>query len=265
MQTGSITLQCMFHNLTHLKLIFDFMRPLGLLKWNWLIELLENFPKLQTLIIHKADIVSKFTDRHRKEPKFVPECLSSHLTTCSLRNYSRINCEFPFAKYIMQNSGVLRTMTNIKLQMFMELSYGWNEFCISVNIKGISLFTRHPCINYYICNQHYCCTVRISSPLREHHISVSKSQPKQKVRSGATPRLSLTSSLSNFAERGSKRFSWAPKHVYWKRKSSRLSPSDRVAWETMTGIQEDCISPFFSRRERTTPFCFNFRGMAAYK
>jgi len=48
-------------------------------------------------------------------------------------------------------------------------------------------------------------------------------------------------------------FSWAPKngveetapkHVYWKRKSSRLSPSDRVAWETMTRIQEDCISPF---------------------
>jgi len=168
MQTAPTAFHCMFHNLTHLELSFDFVYPFGSLKWSTLIKLLGNFPKLQTLIIHEVffllnikhfhcplffrfyfyiylfifktiqclyhcqvDIVHNFSDRYWKEPKIVPECLLSHLTTCSLRNYSRINCEFPFAKYIMQNSRVLRTMaihtakfldTNTKLQMFMELS-----------------------------------------------------------------------------------------------------------------------------------------------
>lgn len=48
-------------------------------------------------------------------------------------------------------------------------------------------------------------------------------------------------------------FSWVPKYaieetaprdVYRKRKSCRPSPSDRAARETMTGVQEDRISPF---------------------
>lgn len=36
----------------------------------------------------------------------------------------------------------------------------------------------------------------------------------------------------------------APKEVYRKRKSSGLTPSDRVAWEAMTGIQEDHVSGY---------------------
>jgi len=75
--------------------------------------------------------VNNFGDGDWEEPAIVPECLLSHLTTCSLRNYSRINCELRFAKYIMQNSRVLSTMTiqstkflktNTKLLMFKELS-----------------------------------------------------------------------------------------------------------------------------------------------
>ncbi|RHN78555.1 putative FBD domain-containing protein [Medicago truncatula] len=120
----------MFHNLTHLELIFNFMHSSGSLKWSWIMKLLENFPKLQTLIIEEVDIVHNFGDKGWEDPKVVPRCLLSHLTTCSLRNYSRINCELPFARYIMQNSRILRTMTiqsaefldtNTKLQMFMEL------------------------------------------------------------------------------------------------------------------------------------------------
>ncbi|GAU28183.1 hypothetical protein TSUD_313420 [Trifolium subterraneum] len=41
-------------------------------------------------------------------------------------------------------------------------------------------------------------------------------------------------------------------------------PFDRVAWETMTQIQENCLSSFFCRWARTTPLCFNGRGMDAY-
>ncbi|KAL2346823.1 hypothetical protein Fmac_000823 [Flemingia macrophylla] len=95
--------------------------------------------------------------------------------------------------------------------------------------------------------------VSISSPPREHRISVSVSRPKQKTRSGAPQRSSFTSSLSNLQKEARRAFSWAPKNtvdknapkdVYRKRKSSGLSPSDRVAWEAMTGIQEDRISAF---------------------
>jgi hypothetical protein len=63
------------------------------------------------------------------EPTTVPKCLSSHLTTCTIRSYSRFNCGLQFAKYIMQNSRVLSTMTiqssksiDTRLQMLTELS-----------------------------------------------------------------------------------------------------------------------------------------------
>ncbi|MED6212503.1 hypothetical protein PIB30_083940, partial [Stylosanthes scabra] len=89
--------------------------------------------------------------------------------------------------------------------------------------------------------------VSINSPPREHRISILGSRPKQKARPGAPPKMSFTSSLSNLQKEARRAFSWAPKNtmeksapkdVYRKRKSSGLSPSDRVAWEAMTGIQE---------------------------
>ncbi|XP_073225030.1 uncharacterized protein [Cicer arietinum] len=104
--------------------------------------------------------------------------------------------------------------------------------------------------------------VSISSPPREHRISVSGSRPKQKARPGAPPRLSFTSSLSNLQKEARRAFSWAPKNaveknapkdVYRKRKSSGLSLSDRVAWETMTGIQEDRISSFSADGQERLP------------
>jgi len=81
--------------------------------------------------LSQADTVTNSGHKDWEDPTIVPECLLSHLTTCSLRNYSRINCEFQFANYIIWNSGVLSTMiiqcaksveTNTKHQMFMELS-----------------------------------------------------------------------------------------------------------------------------------------------
>ncbi|KAL1300935.1 hypothetical protein HN51_045559 [Arachis hypogaea] len=104
--------------------------------------------------------------------------------------------------------------------------------------------------------------VSISSPPREHRISVLGSRPKQKARPGAPPKMSFTSSLSNLQKEARRAFSWAPKNtvdksapkdVYRKRKSSGLSPSDRVAWEAMTGIQEDRISSFSTEGQERLP------------
>ncbi|KAI9106384.1 hypothetical protein K1719_021912 [Acacia pycnantha] len=104
--------------------------------------------------------------------------------------------------------------------------------------------------------------VSISSPPREHRISVSGSRPKPKTRSVVPPRSSFTSSLSNLQKEARRAFSWtpkntveknAPKDVYRKRKSSGLSPSDRVTWEAMTGIQEDRISSFSTDGQERLP------------
>ncbi|KAG2699968.1 hypothetical protein I3760_07G212600 [Carya illinoinensis] len=96
-------------------------------------------------------------------------------------------------------------------------------------------------------------TVSISSQPREHRISVSGTRPRQKTRAGIPARSSFTSSLSNLQKEARRAFSWtprntgdkaAPKDVYRKRKSSGLTSSERVAWEAMTGIQEDRVSSY---------------------
>ncbi|CAJ2643380.1 unnamed protein product [Trifolium pratense] len=123
----------MFHNLTYMELTFKLPYPTGFTKWTWLTKLLQKSPKLQTLIIDEinVDTVPYYNCGEWREPTTVPECLSSHLTTCTIRNYSRFNCGFQFAKYIMQNSRVLSTMTiqssksidtDTKFQMLKELS-----------------------------------------------------------------------------------------------------------------------------------------------
>ena len=95
--------------------------------------------------------------------------------------------------------------------------------------------------------------VSISSPPREHRISVSGARPRQKTKAGIPPRSSFTSSLSNLQKEARRAFSWAPrntgdkaapKDTYRKRKSSGLTSSEKVAWEAMTGIQEDRVSSY---------------------
>ncbi|KAF3446015.1 hypothetical protein FNV43_RR11193 [Rhamnella rubrinervis] len=105
-------------------------------------------------------------------------------------------------------------------------------------------------------------TISISSPPREHRVSVSGTRPKQKMR-GAPARSSFSSSLSNLQKEARRAFSWAPrntgdktapKDAYRKRKSSGLTPSERVAWEAMAGIQEDHVSTYsVDGQERLPP------------
>ncbi|XP_004303436.1 PREDICTED: uncharacterized protein LOC101291736 [Fragaria vesca subsp. vesca] len=95
--------------------------------------------------------------------------------------------------------------------------------------------------------------ISISSPPREHRVSVSGTRLKQKTRTGAPVKSSFTSSLSNLQKEARRAFSWAPRNSgdrstpkdgYRKRKSSGLTPSEKVAWEAMAGIQEDRASSY---------------------
>ncbi|KAI5405086.1 F-box/FBD/LRR-repeat protein At4g00160 isoform X1 [Lathyrus oleraceus] len=127
------TIHGVFHNLTHLELmfIFDDLGLYGTFQWSWLIKLLQNTPNLQTLIIYDLYKQSFLIQEEWEEPEIVPECLLSRLTKCSLTNNRLIHSQLPFAKYIMQNSRLLNTIrirtaesldTNTKLQMLIELS-----------------------------------------------------------------------------------------------------------------------------------------------
>ncbi|AES73732.1 FBD protein [Medicago truncatula] len=93
-----------------------------------------------TIILFFSQLILNFDENHKgkklcrahwEDPDIVPKCLLSHLTKCSLKIDSSLSWKFQFAKYIMQNSRALSTMTiqcakyldtDAKHQMFMELS-----------------------------------------------------------------------------------------------------------------------------------------------
>ncbi|PNX81592.1 F-box/LRR-repeat protein, partial [Trifolium pratense] len=75
-------------------------------KWMWILEMLQNTPKLQHLIIHEE--IENGNDHEEyswwEDPKIAPECLSSQLKTCLFRNYRGNKCELRFAEYVMRSS-----------------------------------------------------------------------------------------------------------------------------------------------------------------
>ncbi|KAJ4959547.1 hypothetical protein NE237_026658 [Protea cynaroides] len=104
--------------------------------------------------------------------------------------------------------------------------------------------------------------VSASSSSREQRVPVSGPRPKPKPRTGMPSRSNFSSSFSNLQKEARRAFSWtgrdtgnkvAPKEVYKKRKSSGLSPSERVAWEAMAGIQEDCFSIYSADGQERLP------------
>ncbi|WJX92634.1 hypothetical protein P8452_74249 [Trifolium repens] len=121
-----------FYYLTQMEILFDlerFSRQSWPNKWMWILEMLQNSPKLQHLIIH--DEIENGNDHEDEyynweDPKIVPECLSSQLKTCLFKNYRGNKCELQFAEYIMRSSKVLINMTihcacSMTLQKFQML------------------------------------------------------------------------------------------------------------------------------------------------
>ncbi|KAK2353720.1 hypothetical protein QL285_091313 [Trifolium repens] len=107
-----------FYYLTQMEILFDlerFSRQSWPNKWMWILEMLQNCPKLQHLIIHDEEEIENGNDHveeyNWEDPKIVPECLSSQLKTCLFKNYRGNKCELQFAEYIMRSSKVLINMT----------------------------------------------------------------------------------------------------------------------------------------------------------
>ncbi|XP_050877747.1 F-box/FBD/LRR-repeat protein At5g56420 [Lathyrus oleraceus] len=95
----------MFHNLTHVKLKFFFNM------WGWLQQMLEQYHKLQCLIIQGCEYQDEsWNNQSWNDPPIVPKCLSLHLRTCCLADCKGTESELQFAKYILQNSKILKTM-----------------------------------------------------------------------------------------------------------------------------------------------------------
>ncbi|CAL9145312.1 unnamed protein product, partial [Musa hybrid cultivar] len=106
-------------------------------------------------------------------------------------------------------------------------------------------------------------TVNVGAAHRETRISVSGSRSKQKTRSGTPSMSNFASSIGNWQREARRAFSWTnrdnapkipPKDVHRKRKSSGFMHSDRVAWEAMSGIQEECATAFSADGQERIPF-----------
>ncbi|CAJ2639307.1 unnamed protein product [Trifolium pratense] len=97
-----------------------------------MLKMLDRCHKLQSLTIQICNHHYELYDGERwKDPPNVPDCLSSQLRICCLTGYEGGKVQLPFAKYILQNSKVLNTMTikcsnivdmNAKQKMLMELT-----------------------------------------------------------------------------------------------------------------------------------------------
>ncbi|XP_058769381.1 FBD-associated F-box protein At3g52670-like [Vicia villosa] len=95
-----------FENLT--KLCLSWSPHTQLHEWDEVVKMLHNCPKLQFLTIFKAH--SSPTKEDWKYPYHVPQCISSHLTTCIITDYEAIEADFRFAAYILENARYLEKM-----------------------------------------------------------------------------------------------------------------------------------------------------------
>lgn len=105
--------------------------------------------------------------------------------------------------------------------------------------------------------------VNVNSPPRESRISVSGSRQKQKSRSSGLSRSNFAQGIGNLQKEARRAFSWgprdtgnktAPKDVQRKRKSSGLSPSEKIPWDAMSGIQEERVSLYSADGQERLPF-----------
>ncbi|GAU19836.1 hypothetical protein TSUD_170620 [Trifolium subterraneum] len=99
-----------FENLTILRLIWYDCDII--LEWEYVVvTMLQNCPKLQDLCMSKWWDLTNSKDKDDWEyPDHVPECVSSHLTTCSLLDYHAVEADFRFVTYILQNAKLLQVM-----------------------------------------------------------------------------------------------------------------------------------------------------------
>ncbi|KAK2437787.1 FBD-associated F-box protein [Trifolium repens] len=142
-----------FYNLTQLEIFSDLDGQTWLKKWMWILQMLQNSPKLQHLIIHEEIENANAHEKYNwEDPKVVPECLSSQLKTCLLRNYRGNNRELQFAEYIMRSSKVLINMTiqcasSIDLNAKFSLFSSWSKAVEEKQFSDIAILFRFTELN----------------------------------------------------------------------------------------------------------------------
>ncbi|RHN66126.1 putative F-box domain, FBD domain, leucine-rich repeat domain, L domain-containing protein [Medicago truncatula] len=93
-----------FQNLTNLELCN---------RWRLVVQVLHHCPKLQNLKLYTGSYAAKRNEDDQEnwvEPEFVPQCLLSHLRTCTLQFFV-IRRKRMIAKYILKNANFLQCMT----------------------------------------------------------------------------------------------------------------------------------------------------------
>ena len=93
-----------FPNLINLDIDFDEET-----NWHLVLDLLKNSPKLQ--VFELCCFTNSGKMDFSADPNFVPGCLTSHFRKCVLRFCNDKENGIRFAKYIMQNSTTLQSMT----------------------------------------------------------------------------------------------------------------------------------------------------------
>ncbi|XP_057440522.1 putative F-box/FBD/LRR-repeat protein At4g13965 [Lotus japonicus] len=92
-----------FPNLIHFELILG-----GSVKMEVVLYLLNHCPQLQTFLLQN---VCCLVNQAWQNTPVVPECFSSQLQTCIITKFEGAKSEMTFAKFVMQNSTLLHTMT----------------------------------------------------------------------------------------------------------------------------------------------------------
>ncbi|CAJ2640056.1 unnamed protein product [Trifolium pratense] len=92
-----------FHNLTHLKFKNS---------WGLVVQMLHHCPKLQSLELSKGSrhVREDELGNSAEEPELVPECVSSCLKTCTIRDIGGLQSELILPTFILKNARILQTM-----------------------------------------------------------------------------------------------------------------------------------------------------------
>ena len=79
--------------------------------WDGVRLVLYRAPKVQTLSFEKAHLLgSNLRPKRLEEPLDVPECLSSHLTTCHYKGFDGKEEEMELVRQILKTAKVLKSM-----------------------------------------------------------------------------------------------------------------------------------------------------------
>ncbi|XP_057440401.1 FBD-associated F-box protein At5g38590-like [Lotus japonicus] len=79
--------------------------------WNRVLQMLRQCPRLQHLVIRKANVKTGIYKKKLTYSECVPECVSSHLRTCFIGSLVNYEDDLRFVEYVMKNAKFLQALT----------------------------------------------------------------------------------------------------------------------------------------------------------